>query len=116
MMGSSTGFHPDPKAGKAAEELVQILPAQLSLQHRLLVIVNTVQLKNTLGRVHTNARKLPHGRLPCLRICNDLNLAHSMPLGAVHTNSSILPCARLDFRFVPVGCSVALASRLAHMS
>src|SRR6266849_5156516 len=90
MMGSSTGFHPDPKAGKAAEELVQILPAQLSLQRRLLAIVNTVQLKNTLGRVHTNARKLLHGRLPCLRIYKDLNLAHSMPSGAVHTNSSIL--------------------------
>src|SRR5947207_11416922 len=81
MMGSSTGFHPDPKAWKAAEELVQILPAQLSLQRRLLAIVNTMQLKNTLGRVHTNARKLSHGRLPCLRISNDLNLAHTMPSG-----------------------------------
>lgn len=56
---------------------------------RLLVIVIIMQLENTLGRVHTNARKLAHGRLPCLRICNDLNLAHSMPLGAVHTNTSI---------------------------
>src|SRR5260370_28250036 len=93
MMGSSTGFHSDPKAWKATEELVQILPAELSPQRRLLVIVNTVQLKNTLGRVHTNARKLPHGRLPCLRISNDLNLAHSMPSGAVHTNIPILPRA-----------------------
>jgi hypothetical protein len=47
-MGSSTGFHPDPKARKAAEEIVQVLPAQLSLQRRLLVIVNTMQLKTLL--------------------------------------------------------------------
>jgi hypothetical protein len=60
---------------------MQVLPTQLPLQRRLLVIINTMQLKNTLGRVDTNARKLPHGRFPCLRISNDLNLAHSMPSG-----------------------------------
>ena len=81
MMGSSTGFHSDLKAPKVPEEFVQILPAQLSPQRRLLAFVNTMQLENTLGRIHTNARKLPHGRLPCLRIFNDLNLAHSMPSG-----------------------------------
>src|SRR5579863_3381859 len=81
MMGGSASFHPNPKAGKATEKFVQILPPQLSLQRRLLFLVNAMQLENILGRVHTNTRKLPDGRLPCLRISNDLNLAHSMPSG-----------------------------------
>jgi hypothetical protein len=90
-MGRSSRFHPNPKAWKAAEELRQILPAQLSLQRRLLFIVNAMQLKNTFRRVDTNARKLPHGRLPCLRICNDLNLAHSMPSGPSTPTFSSFP-------------------------
>ena len=40
---------------------------QFPAQNHHLVPVNTMQLTNTLGRVHTNACKLANGRPPCLR-------------------------------------------------
>src|ERR1700736_5885852 len=82
MMRRTAGFHANLGSIQPAEELEQ-LPAK----NRLLRRIHTVQLKNTLGRVHTNADKLVHGRLPCLR-SHDLTLADSMPSGAVHTNSN----------------------------
>ena len=65
-----------------------LMPAQLPPQHRHLVLVYPMQLKNMLGRVHTDADNLAHGRLLCLRVFNDLNLAHAMPSGAVHPNKA----------------------------
>src|ERR1700730_16769433 len=87
MMRRTAGFHANLGSIQPAEELEQLPAPQLLAQNRLLRRIHTVQLKNTLGRVHTNADKLVHGRLPCLR-SHDLTLADSMPWGAVHTNSN----------------------------
>src|SRR6202048_4021794 len=87
MMRRTAGFHANLGSIQPAEELEQLPAPQLLAQNRLLRRIHTVQLKNTLGRVHTNADKLVHGRLPCLR-SHDLTLADSMPSGAVHTTSN----------------------------
>src|ERR1700732_2181002 len=87
MMRRAAGFHADLGSTQPAEEFKQLPTPQLLAQNRFLGRIHAMQLKNTLGRVHTNADKIVHGRLPCLR-SHDLTLAASMPSGAVHTNSN----------------------------
>ena len=67
VMSSTTGFHPHPRRRQLPEELQHLVAPQLLAQHRALGRINPVQLKNTLGRVHTDAHNLGHGRLPRLR-------------------------------------------------
>jgi len=45
-----------------------------------------MQLKNTLGRIHTNADKITHGRSPLLEIFATSFWHVRCRRGAVHTN------------------------------
>src|SRR6266487_1576184 len=76
MMRRPTGFDADPRRRQLLKELNNLPPPQLLAQHRLLGRIHTMQLKNTLGRVHSNADKIVHGRPPLSEIYNDLILAH----------------------------------------
>src|ERR1700704_1293267 len=67
MMRRPAGFDADPRRRQLLKELNNLPPPQLLAQHRLLGRIHTMQLKNTLGRVHSNADKIVHGRPPCLR-------------------------------------------------
>src|SRR5713226_3623291 len=67
MMRRPAGFDADPRRRQFLKELNNLPPPQLLAQHRLLGRIHTMQLKNTLGRVHSNADKIVHGRPPCLR-------------------------------------------------
>src|SRR5882757_2243605 len=67
MMRRPAGFDADPRRRPLLKELNNLPPPQLLAQHRLLGRIHTMQLKNTLGRVHSNADKIVHGRPPCLR-------------------------------------------------
>jgi len=76
VLRSATGFNPDPHRWQLCKELKHLPPPQLLAQNRSFGRIHPMQLKNTLGRVHTNADKIVHGRLPCLRSPTDLILAH----------------------------------------
>src|SRR6266851_1128075 len=67
MMRRPAGFDADPRRRQLLKELNNLPPPQLLAQHRLLGRIHTMQLKNTLGRVHSNADKIVHRRPPCLR-------------------------------------------------
>src|SRR5712691_6645603 len=67
MMRRPAGFDADPRRRQLLEELDKRPSPQLLPQHRLLGRIYTMQLKNTLGRVHSNTDKIVHGRPPCLR-------------------------------------------------
>src|SRR6266545_2500085 len=67
MMRRSAGFDADPRRRQLLKEFNKLPSPQLLAQHRLLGRIHTMQLKNTLGRVHPNADKIVHGRPPCLR-------------------------------------------------
>src|SRR5882672_9258101 len=67
MMRRPAGFDADPRRRQLLKELNNLPPPQLLAQHRLLGRIHTMPLKNTLGRVHSNADKIVHGRPPCLR-------------------------------------------------
>src|SRR5258708_39607368 len=67
MMRGPAGFDAHPRRRHCLKELNTLPPPQLLAQHRLLGRIHTMQLKNTLGRVHSNADKIVHGRPPCLR-------------------------------------------------
>ena len=65
IMRSAAGFDADPRRWQLGKKLNDLPPPQLLAQRRLLGAIHAMQLKNTLGRVHTNADKIVHGRLPC---------------------------------------------------
>src|SRR5438046_8574319 len=67
MLFTTTGCHAHPLRRQLREELEYLAAPQLLAQHRPLGRINPVHLKNTLGRVYTNADNLAHGRLPRLR-------------------------------------------------
>src|SRR5262245_5955785 len=67
MMRCPAGLDPDLRRRKPGEEIPHLPPPQPLAQHRRVRRIHAMQLKNTLGRVHTKADKLIHGRLPCLR-------------------------------------------------
>src|SRR6266545_3677343 len=67
MMRRSAGFDADPRRRQLLKEFNKLPSPQLLAQHRLLGRIHTMQLENTLGRVHSNADKIVHGRPPCLR-------------------------------------------------
>jgi hypothetical protein len=64
---------------------------QAAHENRPLLGVDPMQLKNTLGRIHANANKLFHGRLPCLRL-QRLTLAHHDAVGRRPPQHSVI-CA-----------------------
>jgi len=66
-MRSAAGFDAHPCRRQLVKKLNDLPSPQLPAQHGLLGAIHAMQLKNTLGRVHTNADKIIHGRLPCLR-------------------------------------------------
>jgi hypothetical protein len=68
VVGRPASFHADPRRLELGEEHHHLGPPQLLAQHRLLGLIQPMQLKNTLGRVHANSDKLRHGRLPWLRL------------------------------------------------
>src|SRR5215467_10174395 len=67
IMRRPTGLQPHLDRLQLRKELKHLLAPQLPAQNRLLRRINSVQNENTLGRVHTNADNLRHGRLPGLR-------------------------------------------------
>src|ERR1700686_2520936 len=77
MMGRPAGLDPDSRGLQFLKERKKLLTPHLVAQNRLLGRINPVQHKNTLGRVHSNADKLVHGRLPGMRsLQRSLILAH----------------------------------------
>src|SRR5712672_2905961 len=86
MMRRPAGFDADPRRRQLLKELNNLPPPQLLAQHRLLGRIHTMQLKNTLGRVHSNADKIVHGRPPCLR-STTTSFWHIDAVGGRHPNS-----------------------------
>src|SRR5689334_4836915 len=70
------------------------------MQHRLLPSINSMQLKNTLGRIHTNARNIPHGRSPLLEIFATSFWHVRCRRGAVHTNTFRSDALEVEVRIV----------------
>jgi hypothetical protein len=85
-MRRTTSLHPDLRRGQPPKELNHLPAPERLSQNRPLGSIYAVQHKNTLGRVHTNADKIVHGRLLLYEICNDLILAQRCRRGAVHPN------------------------------
>jgi hypothetical protein len=85
IMRRTAGFDADPNRSQLLEKPKNLPPPQPPAQHRLFGRVDTMKLKNALGRVHTNADKMVHGRLPRLRSQRP-HSGTSMPSGAVHPN------------------------------
>src|SRR6266487_990018 len=94
MMRRPTGFDADPRRRQLLKELNNLPPPQLLAQHRLLGRIHTMQLKNTLGRVHSNADKIVHGRPPLSEIYNDLILAHRCRWGPSTPTATGVACCR----------------------
>src|SRR5262249_5248207 len=67
VVGPTAGLYPHLRWRETGKEVEHLAPTQLPAQHHLLALIHSMQLKNTLGRVHTNANNLFHGRLPWLR-------------------------------------------------
>src|SRR6266446_5021302 len=86
MVACTAGFDRDHSRRKILKECEHLLASQFLPQNWFLGGVHSVKLENVLRRIHPNSANLFHGRSPLSEICNDLILAHSMPLGAVHTN------------------------------
>src|SRR3989442_15034054 len=85
MMRPAAGLDANLQRRQLVEKLNHLPPTKLSAQHRLLGRIHPVQHKNTLGRIHTNADKIVHGRLLCLRSTRP-HSGTAMPSGAVHPN------------------------------
>src|ERR1700737_5248323 len=95
MMRRTACFDADPGRRQIPEKLNHLPPPQLLAQNRLLRRIYTMQLKNTLGRVHTNTDKIVHGRPPLSEIFNDLILAHRCRWGpSTPTATGVCGCGR----------------------
>src|ERR1700756_5254027 len=67
ILRSSASLHSDDGRWQFGKEFHYLLARKPFAQHRLLVGINPMQLKNMFRRIHSNADNLLHGRLPCLR-------------------------------------------------
>jgi hypothetical protein len=91
MMRPATGLNAHLCRRQLLKEPQNLAASQLSAQHRLLGAINSMQLKNTLGRVHTNADKIVHGRSPLLEIFTNSFWRIRCRREAVHTNIKFYP-------------------------
>ena len=63
IMRCTTGFNADLCRFQLREKPQNLCAPQLFLKDRLLLRIHAMQLKFTLGRVHTNSDNIAHGRL-----------------------------------------------------
>jgi hypothetical protein len=94
VMRRAAGLQPDPGRRQLGKERFHLLAAKPATQHRLLLFVDTVQLKDMLGGIQANSDNT-HRTAPLLDGIN-LSLAHSMPSGAVHPNRATGKALALD--------------------
>ena len=70
IMRRAANPQPDPSAPTCQKTPVTCRRRSFRRSTGCSATINTMQHENTLGRVHANADKLVHGRLPCMRSAN----------------------------------------------
>jgi hypothetical protein len=62
MMCTAASLNADEAGWEISEERRELLPAQLLAQYRFAMLVDTVDLEDVLGQIHTYCRNLHSGR------------------------------------------------------
>lgn len=86
VMRASARLQTDNRRRLLLEKLHNLATTKRPAQDNTILVIDGVNLKNLLRRIHTNSGNLVHGRLLSLEIVRDLILAPRCRRGAVHTN------------------------------
>jgi hypothetical protein len=85
VVRSAARLQPDPRRRQLDKKLLYLRPSQLPAQHRPLLLINPVHLKDALGCIQPDPDNR-HRTAPLAVVLTTRSLAHSMPSGAVHPN------------------------------
>jgi hypothetical protein len=67
VMRAAAGLKANQRRLERGKKPQNFLASELAAQNDLLLRIHPMQLKKMLRRIHANAAKILHGRLPCLR-------------------------------------------------